>query len=71
MSHKQNWEEYGQTTGLDKPLKEAVEQHDKTYGTYKDNITPVPTDDRLPTANMPKAPDPSPFALGPMAGGGR
>lgn len=71
MSHLPNWQEYGVTTGQDKDSKEPVQEHDKNYGTYKDNITPVPTDDRLPTANMPKAPDPNPFALGPMSGGGR
>ena len=71
MSHQPNWQEYGETTGQDKPVKDATEQHDKNYGTYKDNIAPVSTDDRLPTAQMPKASDPNPFALGPMSSGGR
>ena len=64
MSHQPNWQEYGITTGQDKPSKEPVEQHDKNYGTYKDAVEGVPTDDRLPTAQMPKAPDPSPFKIG-------
>jgi hypothetical protein len=68
MSHLPNWQEFGETTGQEKPVKDATEQYDKNYGTYKDAVDAVPTDDRLPTANLPKAPDPSPFTLGPLGG---
>lgn len=40
-------------------------------GTFKDAVTAVPEEQRLPTVNMPKAPDPSPFTLGTMTPGGR
>jgi len=62
MPHLPNWQEMGQTTGSDKQT-EAVNEYDKNYGTYKDDIDAVPTDERLPTQQMPKAPDPSPFIV--------
>lgn len=44
---------------------------DSYDGKYKDRANDLPEDGKLPTGNMPKAPDPSPFALGPTAPGGR
>lgn len=38
---------------------------------YKDPAEKVPESDRLQESTMPKGPDPSPFKLGPMAGGDR
>lgn len=66
MSHLPNWQEYGEKVGPDKPSKDVTDEHDKTYGKYGDKTKEVPVDDRLPTANMPKAPDPTPFSLGPL-----
>jgi len=62
MPHLPNWKEH-ENVGTDKPSKEPVEQFDKDYGKYNEGITEVNTDDRLPTANMPKAPDKSPYTL--------
>jgi len=70
MPDKPNAEETS-NVGQDKQFKDFTERYDSEVGTYKDNIVSVPTDDRLPTAQMPKAPDPSPFTLGPMSSGGR
>jgi hypothetical protein len=37
-------------------------------GTYSDNVAnDMNTESKLPTAQMPKGADPSPFAMGPMA----
>jgi hypothetical protein len=63
--------EEAKDVGQDKPLKDFTERYDAEVGTYKDNIDTVPVADRLPTAQMPKAPDPNPFTLGPMSSGGR
>lgn len=57
--------------GQDRQYQDAVDAHDADHGEYGDNIENVPTDSRLPTTNMPQAPDPNPFTLGPMAPGGR
>jgi len=38
---------------------------------YKDAVEKVPQSDLLQESTMPKGPDPSPFKLGPMAGGDR
>ena len=41
-------------------------------GTYKSNVPDeAPIEGRLPTVSFPKAPDPSPFRVGPMTPGGR
>lgn len=58
-------------TGQDSADKEPIEKYDSKAGKYKDNIESVSTEDRLPTSQMPKAPDPSPMKLGPMSSGGR
>jgi hypothetical protein len=65
MSHLPNHEEYGSKTSSDPSVqKEPVNIHDEIYGTYDDAVNKVVNvEDRLPTANMPKAPDPKPFAV--------
>lgn len=70
MPHEPNWKEMGVTTGSDKQ-KEAVDAYDANYGKYADKIDTVPVDDKLATAQMPKAPDPAPFVVGPQSTGGR
>lgn len=45
--------------------------YDAAHGTYHDRVPDMPEDDRLPSGQMPKGPDPSPFVLGPMTSGGR
>jgi len=55
--------------GQDKAYKDAVEKHDAKSGKYKDATKDVPTDQRLPTSQMPQGTDPSPFKVGPMTGG--
>ncbi len=40
-------------------------------GTYKDDVASMSQEERSLNATLPKAPDPSPFKLGPMASGGR
>jgi hypothetical protein len=70
MPDKMNHEEAADV-GQDKAHKDFTERYDAEVGTYKDNILPVPTTERLPTSQMPMAPDPSPFKLGGMSSGGR
>lgn len=48
-----------------------VEDYDSKHGSYKDTIHELPEDTKLPTGQMPKAPDPTPFKLGSMAPGTR
>jgi len=57
--------------GQDRAYKDAVEKHDSQQGTYKDATKDVPTEQRLPTSEMPKGTDPDPFKVGPMTGGAR
>lgn len=57
--------------GQGKQHEDATNAHDDAYGHYDDNVAKLPKDERLQEMEMPKAPDPSPFALGPMAPGGR
>ena len=35
-------------------------------GKYKDDVESIPEADKLQESSMPKAPDPSPFKLGPI-----
>lgn len=61
------------------PLKSATNDGDvmtkidQAAGTYKDAAAEgTDQESKLGTASMPKAPDPSPFVLGPLTtGGGR
>lgn len=57
--------------GQHRTHEDATEKYDAAAGTYKDTVNPVPTEDRLPTAQMPKGQDPMPFKLGPQTPGGR
>lgn len=59
------------SVGQDRTYKTVDEAEKAEKGTYADNIETVNTDDRLPTAQMPKGTDPDPFNLGPQAPGGR
>ena len=43
--------------------KDATEEFDNQHGTYKDAVEEVGTMERLPTVNMPIAPDPMPFKI--------
>jgi hypothetical protein len=45
--------------------------YDAAHGVYSDAVEKMAEDDKLPTGQMPKAPDPSPFTLGPLSPGGR
>lgn len=53
--------------GQDRTYQDATDAHDADHGTYVDAVDQVPTENRLPTAQMPQATDPSPFSLGPMS----
>lgn len=45
--------------------KDAAELFDERYGKYKNPVEENHnTESKLPTASMPKAPDPSPFKIG-------
>lgn len=52
--------------GQGKTHNDITEKYDSVAGTYKNNIDQVPTEDRIGTAQMPLAPDPSPFVVGPL-----
>lgn len=54
--------------GQDRTYNDAVDKYDANHGKYKDNAENLPEDTKLPTGNMPKAPDPSPFKMGPTGG---
>jgi hypothetical protein len=44
-----------------------AEKYDSQHGTYDDAVDKLPLEgERLPTDALPKAPDPSPFKLGPI-----
>lgn len=58
--------------GQGKTHPEAVDAYDAGYGKYQGNVPRTGNQEGLlPTDAMPKAPDPSPFTVGPMAPGGR
>jgi hypothetical protein len=49
-----------------------MEQVSKQGGTYSDPVDEnTNTEEKLPTAQFPQSPDPSPFKLGPMTTGQR
>lgn len=54
--------------GQDRQHQDAVDAHKADHGTYTETVDTTPTEQRLPTQQMPKAPDPSPFNLGPTGG---
>jgi hypothetical protein len=46
--------------------KSAADLFDERYGKYKDEVADnKDTESKLPSASLPKAPDPSPFKIGP------
>lgn len=52
--------------------KDVAEVYDSQHGKYKDAAAEsTDVEQKLATAQMPKAPDPSPFTLGPTTPGGR
>ena len=57
--------------GHGKKYSTPNEAKDASCGTYEDSVAKMPLEEKLPSAQMPKAPDPSPFKLGPMSSGGR
>lgn len=59
------------TIGQDKTYKDAVDAYDAEHGTYADKVDDTNTASRLPTVNMPLAPNPNPFVLGGRAPGER
>lgn len=52
---------------------EATEQYDKQHGKYDAGKDPTnwSEEERWGSSQHPKAPDPSPFKVGPMSSGGR
>jgi len=54
-----NADKYVQS-GAEAP-KDPIKAHEEAHGTYSDATDGVPTDQRLPTAQMPKGPDKTPF----------
>jgi len=48
-----------------------VQEYDKQHGVYKEPDPAKEGTPLLPTSQMPKAPDPSPFKMGPLAPGQR
>jgi len=66
MPDKPNFEEFAAAGSV--PQKDAVDIYDGRYGKYKDAVADdLNVEGKLPTASMPKAPDPSPFQLGPIS----
>jgi hypothetical protein len=57
--------------GQGRTHEDATDAYDAEHGEYEHVVGKLPKDERLQELEMPKAPDPSPFALGPMAPGGR
>ena len=57
--------------GPDQKYSEPVKKYDAAAGTYQSVIPSVPLEDLLPTAQLPKGADPSPFTMGPMTSGER
>ena len=60
------------SVGQDKQYNDVTDQYDAAYGTYEE--TPpedLPEDTKFATGNLPKATDPTPFKIGPMAPGER
>jgi hypothetical protein len=53
-------QDYG-NIGQDKPTKTPQDEYDSKHGSYSDGLEKLSTDERLPLAEMPKAPDPKPY----------
>ena len=54
--------------GAGRTYSSPTKKYDAQQGTYSDNVEPYPQDDKLPLQELPQAPDPSPFKIGPMGG---
>jgi hypothetical protein len=52
-------------------VNDFVQKYDATHGKYVDTAAAGTPEGRLPTVSFPKAPDPSPFSIGPMTSGER
>jgi len=58
--------------GQAETYKDATDAYDAGYGSYEANVPRTGDEESLlPTTQLPKGKDPSPFVLGPMATGGR
>lgn len=55
--------------GQGRRFGDVVEKYDNDHGVYKDSAENLPDATKLPQGNLPQAPDPNPFNLGPMAPG--
>lgn len=49
--------------GLSKGAPEAVNVYDAHAGKYMDHMPSIPTEAKLPTAQLPMAPAPAPFTI--------
>jgi len=54
--------------GQDRQYKTVDEACKADKGVYTENVDNVPTEQRLPQQQLPQAPDPAPFNLGPTGG---
>jgi len=50
--------------GQDRKYKDSDEAYDAEHGKYKEQVVTGP--DKLQESQMPEAPNPSPFKIGPM-----
>ena len=65
MPDKPTWEEFAGAGSTEQ--KDATDIYDGRYGKYKDAVADDPdTDGKLPSPSLPKAPEPSPFKVGPL-----
>lgn len=49
--------------GQDRQYQNPADAYDAVHGKYADPIYGIPTESKLPTAQMPMAPAPMPFAM--------
>lgn len=47
--------------GQDSATKTPQDSYDKQHGTYRDEISEMPTEKKLPLAEFPKGKDPNPY----------
>jgi len=57
--------------GQGRQYTDAVTADEAERGKYHDGASEKPEAERLPSGQLPKAPDPSPFTLGPLGPTGR
>ena len=63
-------EENATSVGQERQFTDATQQYDAEHGDHTDNVEGMAPDDKLPTGELPQAPDPSPFRIGPLGGDG-